>query len=157
MAPCLPTKDNRCPVSIHQRRQMPTVYPPKTTDAPCLSTKDDICPLSIHQRRQMPHVYPPKTTYAHCLSTKDDMCPLSFYQRRQMPRVYLPKTTDAHCLFISSFKSSLKTVLSLKEPFPRSHCPDYGTISETETERVSNSKHWFTTSFLQPLPYLVTP
>ena len=21
----------------------------------------------------------------------------------------------------------------------------------------SNSKHWFTTSFLQPLPYLVTP
>ena len=22
---------------------------------------------------------------------------------------------------------------------------------------VSNSKHWFTTSFLQPLPYLVTP
>ena len=22
---------------------------------------------------------------------------------------------------------------------------------------MSNSKHWFTTSFLQPLPYLVTP
>ena len=27
------------------------------------------------------------------------------------------------------------------------------TLSQEET----NSKHWFTTSFLQPLPYLVTP
>ena len=25
-----------------------------------------------------------------------------------------------------------------------------------ETELYSNSKHWFTISFLQPLPYLVT-
>ena len=26
-----------------------------------------------------------------------------------------------------------------------------------DTGPVPNSKHWFTTSFLQPLPYLVTP
>ena len=27
----------------------------------------------------------------------------------------------------------------------------------SETGPRTNSKHWFTTSFLQPLPYLVTP
>ena len=26
-----------------------------------------------------------------------------------------------------------------------------------QTHCAANSKHWFTTSFLQPLPYLVTP
>ena len=41
---------------------------------------------------------------------------------------------------------------------------NYGTIWMSgagkrglECGEVSNSKHWFTTSFLQPLPYLVTP
>ena len=36
-----------------------------------------------------------------------------------------------------------------------SSCPQVKGI--TDTTLVPNSKHWFTTSFFQPLPYLVTP
>ena len=34
---------------------------------------------------------------------------------------------------------------------------DASVLAVSRTTSVSNSKHWFTTSFLQPLPYLVTP
>ena len=43
---------------------------------------------------------------------------------------------------------------------PKLHCMVYSTITWTHRGRMSsytaNSKHWFATSFLQPLPYLVT-
>ena len=32
-----------------------------------------------------------------------------------------------------------------------------GRYAGTQAGSSPNSKHWFTTSFLQPLPYLVTP
>ena len=35
--------------------------------------------------------------------------------------------------------------------------PPHVTLWHCLTELSPNSKHWFTTSFLQPLPYLVTP
>ena len=36
-------------------------------------------------------------------------------------------------------------------------CSESGQVLGYQSVSRSNSKHWFTTSFLQPLPYLVTP
>ena len=75
----------------------------------------------------------------------------SFFSRRCLgqPERSESNPHSEHRFPAPSFKLWRKDVVN--------QCLEFESNLERRTKADTNSKHWFTTSFLQPLPYLVSP
>ena len=73
-----------------------------------------------------------------------------------LPLPPLPTSATTPCLYHHS-SSLWPPSTSATTPYLCNHALPLRPLLISVTPPTSNSKHWFTTSFLQPLPYLVTP